>query len=208
VRGRGRRLVRALPPPLRQLLGLDDDGAVGSRRLEIGGGRYARAGYIHVDVDPGAGHLEAVAPAWSLPFPDSWAEEVLAIHSLEHVHPRQLLPTLSEWRRVLAPGGRIRVHVPNGPALMERLGECSIDEKWPIMGSLLGMYCGPEVRSPEGLRARSDHQIIFDAPLLRWALERSGFTEVEDRTDEVVDRHTEAWRDLVPRYSLVMDGVK
>src|SRR4051812_16893446 len=82
VDGRGRAWIARLPDVLRRSLGLDDDLAVGSRRIEIGGGPHAQSGYLHVDVDAGGSHLEALAPAWALPFEDGFAEEILSIHSL------------------------------------------------------------------------------------------------------------------------------
>jgi SAM-dependent methyltransferase len=111
-------VVGRLPAATRSRLGLEDDGALSHHRIEIGGGPFPRAGYVHVDDDPNARHLEAQAVAWDLPFPDDWADEILSIHTLEHVHPRLLQRTLREWHRVLAPGGAVRVHVPNSPALM------------------------------------------------------------------------------------------
>jgi SAM-dependent methyltransferase len=206
--GRGSALIERLPEGVRGPLGLADLSAVGSRRLEIGGGPHAQAGYLHVDIDPGAHHLEWVAPAWDLPLPDDWASEIVAVHALEHVEPARLVATLAEWRRVLAPGGLVRVHVPNGPALMKAFMERPVEEKWPIMGSLLGMYCGPEVRDPRGLQSRSDHQLVFDAPLLLWALQEGGFTAARDLTGEVEDRHSAGWSELVPDYSLIAEARK
>jgi SAM-dependent methyltransferase len=206
--GGGRRTAARLPTALKDALGLDDPSAIGSTRLEIGGGPHAQRGFLHVDIDPGAHHLEWVAPAWSLPLPDGWATEVVAVHALEHVPPGRLVETLAEWRRVLAPDGRVEIHVPNGPALMEAFLARPVEEKWPIMGSILGMYCGPEVRDPRGLEERSDHQLIFDVPLLSWALEAAGFAAVRDLTGEMEDRHTEPWRGLVPDYSLIAEARK
>jgi hypothetical protein len=206
--GRGRGLIERLPGGVRAVVGLDDESAIGSRRLEVGGGPHAQRGFLHVDIDAGAHHLEWVAPAWELPLPDAWATEISAIHALEHVEPARLLQTLGEWRRVLAPSGRVQVHVPNGPALMDAFRSSSVQEKWPIMGSLLGMYCGPEVRDPRELSVRSDHQLIFDLPLLSWALESAGFTDVRDLTGVVEDRHTQPWQALVPDYSLIAEARK
>jgi SAM-dependent methyltransferase len=200
--------VTRLPGRLRRRLGLDDESAVGSRRIEIGCGPFPQAGYLHVDVDPGARHLEAFAPAWRLPFPDDFAEEIVAVHSLEHVHPRLLVPTLREWRRVLSPGGRVRVHVPNTPELMAAFLEGPVDRRWSIMGALLGMYCGPEVRDPADLEVPSDHQLLLDAELLAWAFERAGFEDFADLTTGTADRHTQSWKDVVPHYSLVAEAVK
>jgi SAM-dependent methyltransferase len=206
--GRGRRLIGLLPARVRGLLGLDDPSAVGSTRIEIGGGPHAQRGFLHVDIDPGAHHLEWVAPAWSLPLPDGWASEIVAVHALEHVPPARLVDTLREWRRVLAPEGRVEVHVPNGPALMDAFVARPVPEKWPIMGSILGMYCSPDVRAPEGLDRRSDHQLIFDVPLLSWALEAAGFAAVRDLTGAMEDRHTAPWRHLVADYSLIAEARK
>jgi SAM-dependent methyltransferase len=205
---RGLRLIDAAPRRLRARLGFDDHLARGTRKIEIGGGPHAQPGYLHVDVDPHADHLEAVADAWALPFPDNWAIEILSIHQLEHVHPSRLVPTLREWRRVLQPGGAVRVHVPNGPALMEAYKRSPLEQKWPIMGSLLGMYCSPEARGPGDLTVRSDHQIIFDRPMLLWALREAGFEHVEDITEETDDRHNEGWRGMLEHYSIVAQATK
>jgi SAM-dependent methyltransferase len=208
VSGAGRRTIGLLPRFVRTVIGLDDVSAIGSTRLEIGGGPHAQEGFLHVDIDPGAHHLEWVAPAWKLPVADGWASEIVAVHALEHVEPARLVETLQEWHRVLAPGGRVEVHVPNGAALMEAFLARPVPEKWPIMGSILGMYCGPDVRDPRGLTMRSDHQLIFDVPLLRWALESAGFDAVRDLTGVMEDRHTAAWRPLVPDYSLIAEARK
>ena len=206
--GAGREAIDRLPAPVRAVVGLDDPSAIGSTRIEIGGGPHAQPGFLHVDIDPGAHHLEWVAPAWKLPVGDGFATEIVAVHALEHVEPARLVETLEEWHRVLGPGGRVEVHVPNGPALMEAFMNRPVPEKWPIMGSILGMYCSPAVRDPRDLTTRSDHQLIFDAPLLRWALESAGFDAVRDLTAVTEDRHTAAWRPLVPDYSLIAEARK
>jgi SAM-dependent methyltransferase len=201
-------VVARIPPRLRRKLGLDDEQAVGSRRIEIGPGPFPQPGYLHVDVDSGARHLEAFGPAWRLPFPDGFAREIVAVHSLEHVHPRMLLPTLREWRRVLAPAGTVRVHVPNTPELMRAFLDGPMDRRWSIMGALLGMYCGPDVADPADLEAASDHQLMLDAELLAWAFDRAGFEDFTDLTNETTERHTEAWSEVVPHFSLVARAVK
>lgn len=201
-------IVRVLPSTARAAVGLDDPSAIGSRKIEVGGGPHALPGHIHVDIDPGAHHLEAIAPAWELPFDDGWGESITAIHALEHVHPTKLVDTLTEWHRVLRPGGTVRVHVPNGPELMEAFVKAPVGEKWPIMGSLLGMYCGPDSRDPRKLDWRSDHQMIFDFPLLEWALREGGFSDVRDLSAAEPDRHSEGWSAVVPHYSLIAEAVK
>jgi SAM-dependent methyltransferase len=192
-----------VPDVLRRALGVDDSSAVGSRRIEIGPGPYPTPGFIHIDIWPWGPHLEAIGPMWDLPFPDNWATDIRAIHALEHVHPSQLEDTLDEWRRVLTPGGKVLVSVPNGPAIMEAFTRSPVPEKWPLAGSILGMYCTPGLRNPRELISRSDHQILFDWEVLRWALETAGFRDVTDLSDDWKDRHSEAWDSVVKSYSLV-----
>jgi predicted SAM-dependent methyltransferase len=206
--GGGRRWTGRVPAAVRHKLGLDDAGAVGSRRIEIGCGPFPTPGYIHVDVDPAARHLEAFTPGWKLPFPAGWADEVLAVHSLEHVPPSMLMPTLREWHRVLAAGGRVRVHVPNTLELTQSFLESPVEQKWRTMGAMLGMFCHPGVRSPEELEVAADHQLMFDKPLLSWALETAGFVEVTDLTERLTDRHSESWSEVVPHFSLIFEAHK
>lgn len=201
--------LRKLPARVRTRLGLDDEGAAGSRLIEIGGGPYPIEGRLHVDSDPRAAHVESRASAWALPFDDAYATEIVAIHVLEHVPPPMLVPTLREWHRVLAPGGVAHVHVPNAPQLMDAFQRARLPEKWALMGAINGMYADPaRTRSPDELTASADHQVMFDWEVLSWALSQAGFSRVEDRTLETADRHTVGWRAFVSNCSLVAVAIK
>jgi predicted SAM-dependent methyltransferase len=202
----GKPFGRQLPAPARRILGLDDPSAVGSRKLEIGSGLHPTPGYIHVDIWTPSPHLEAVAQMWDLPFPADWATEIRAIHALEHVHPSRFVDTLREWRRVLKTRGLVHISVPNGPELMSAYLRSGTEEKWPIMGSILGMYCSPSLRDPRQLTVRSDHQLVLDFDVLAWALTQAGFSEIQDRTRETDDRHSVDWRPLVEFYSLIVEA--
>jgi SAM-dependent methyltransferase len=203
VEEQGQPVVARLPGRVRAGLGLDDDEARRAHRIEIGAGPYPTPGYVHVDLDPEAEHLEALAPGDALPFPDGWATELLAIHILEHVPPPRLEATLREWLRVLAPGGVLRVHVPDSAALMRAWLATRGPERWALNAALTGVYASKDVRGPDELAELADHQTMFDAELLRDVLAAAGFAEIEDRTDRETDRHTLGWRPLVDRVSLI-----
>lgn len=202
--------VEQLPRRFRDRLDLNG-GVVEPLRIEIGGGRFPTPGYVHVDVDRRALHLEYVAPAWKLPFVDHAAAEILAVHVLEHVHPGRVGTTLREWYRVLKPHGVLQVHVPNAPEIVNAFGSVTPSEKWALVAAFFGMYRDATVSSPDELDPRRDlpdHQAMYDLDLLRDVLFRAGFSTVEDVTDEVVDRHTLGWAALVPRLSLVVRARK
>jgi predicted SAM-dependent methyltransferase len=209
LRERGAALGR-LPRALRRHLDLDLDAeTIEPLRVELGSGPFPTPGYVHVDSDWRARHLEYRRPVWDLPFGDGSVQEILAVHVLEHVHPGELGRTLREWRRILRPGGAARIHVPNAPAVFESFVHASAGDKWALTNALLGMWGGPEISSADDLRPGRndpDHKALYDFDLLAGELQAAGFDEVVDLTGDVVDRHTEAWRPIVDRYSLVVEA--
>lgn len=210
ARSRGSlRWIDRLPSDLLNRLDLVAE-TVEPLRIELGGGPHPTPGYVHVDLDRSARHLEHIAPVWRLPFPDGSVKEVLAIHVLEHVHPSMLNRTLREWRRVLAPDGSALIHVPNAPSIFKAYISGSLPEKWALVNALFGMYGGADINGPEDISAnhRSDHQAMFDFPLLAHEIRRAGFGSVTDLTGQVSDRHCEAWSGLVDNYSLIVRAEK
>jgi SAM-dependent methyltransferase len=193
-------------PLLRRRLHLDDAAAIGSHRIEIGSGGRPTPGYIHIDTDTLAPHVEYFASGDSLPFADGWADEIVAVHVLEHVHPSKLIPTLEEWRRVIKPGGLLRIHVPDSRALMERYLTSSLGERWALNGAILGMYASPSASQPGDLLRPADHQVLFDSELLQSVLVDVGFTEVRDVSSSISDVHTEGWRELLPQISVIVEA--
>jgi len=91
---------------------------------------------------------------------------------------------------------------------MQRFLDAPREKKWALMSALLGMYGGPDTTEPGQLAQPSDHQILFDAELLRWALETAGYTDAVDVTSEFADVHTLAWKGLVGDLSLVFESRK
>ncbi len=95
-------------------------------RLDVGAGsdsqgeneRRAAKGLPHrpagdwttVDAFVGA---DVKAQMWALPFRDGAVDEIWSSHALEHIRPADVAPTLTEWFRVLRPGGTAVIQVPN-----------------------------------------------------------------------------------------------
>lgn len=81
-------------------------------RLDIGGAAnpYAADEYTTVDI---AGDPDVLADARDLPFADGEVDSIWASHVLEHLAIVDVPKALAEWLRVLRPGGRAIIRVPN-----------------------------------------------------------------------------------------------
>lgn len=86
-------------------------------KLNVGAGNKHLAGYLSVDIeqnpDPAAPKLDIVADIKSIPLPDNCAEEIIAIHVLEHIHRWDVKAVLKEWHRLLIPGGKLVIEMPD-----------------------------------------------------------------------------------------------
>lgn len=108
------------------------------RRLHLGcGSRYLK-GFLHIDIDA-AEHLDHVSSLDNLEFiQDGSVSEIYCAHSLEYFDKYETIKVLNEWKRVLVPGGKIYLTVPNFQSLIaiyEMTGD--IDR---ILGPLFGRW--------------------------------------------------------------------
>jgi SAM-dependent methyltransferase len=85
-------------------------------RLNLGCGDKLLPGYVNVDVAPSrAGKSpDVLCDLRDLScFPDDHADEILAVHVVEHFWRWEIEAVLREWVRVLRPGGRMVIECPN-----------------------------------------------------------------------------------------------
>ncbi|MFD0669044.1 class I SAM-dependent methyltransferase [Ramlibacter sp. MAHUQ-53] len=96
--------ARWQPPP--------DDGRV---RLNLGCGDKLLPGYINIDAAPSRkGRApDVVADLRALAFGPGVADEILAVHVIEHFHPWEAEDLVRHWRDLLKPGGRLVLECPN-----------------------------------------------------------------------------------------------
>ena len=84
-------------------------------RLNLGSGDKPLPGYLNVDIAPSRKGIapDIVSDIRKLDLPDNYADEVLAVHLIEHLYYWELPDILKEWMRVLKPGGRVVLECPN-----------------------------------------------------------------------------------------------
>lgn len=110
---------------------------VDSVKLNIGCGDKKVPGYIGIDiVDRGQ---EIVADIRNIPLPDNHADEILSVHVIEHVYQWEAAPLLTEWLRILKPGGKMVIECPNLLRVLRTVfetGEITVPMFWwPIYGN-------------------------------------------------------------------------
>lgn len=140
------------------------------RRLHIGG-KETKEGWEVIDAVPAA-HVDHVGNARDLSrFPEGTFAELYASHVLEHFDFKdEIAAVLTEWRRVLRPGGTLYVSVPD----MERLchlyvtPRLSPDTRHQLMQMIFGGH----------LDEYDYHKAGLDEAYLAHLLQQAGFTGV------------------------------
>jgi predicted SAM-dependent methyltransferase len=139
-------------------------------RLHIGGVE-PKAGWKILNAVPGP-HVDFVGDVALLrSFADASVAEIYASHVIEHVsYAAELVPMLDDMLRVLVPGGRLMVSVPD-LAVLTRLyasGKLDLDQRFTLMRIIFG-----------GQVDQFDfHKAGFDKELLARFLTKVGFHPV------------------------------
>lgn len=141
------------------------------KKLHFGCGPRYLPGYIHVDAQkyPHVEHVVDITQDLSHIFGEESIDEIYACHVLEHISRREIVDTLSNWNKLLKPGGILRLAVPNLEAVIEKY----IEDSNNLFTSLLGLVYG-------GQRDKYDfHTIGFDLTNLSRLLAEVGFAKVK-----------------------------
>jgi predicted SAM-dependent methyltransferase len=84
----------------------------GPLRLHLGCGQSRLNGFVNIDCNYSAA-TDYVGDASKLPCPDGSAERIETYHVIEHIPLPIVRSVLTEWRRVLAVGGRLVIECPD-----------------------------------------------------------------------------------------------
>ena len=142
------------------------------RRLHIGG-KQPQAGWEILNINAGVG-VDHVGDAVRLSaFADGTFTEVYGSHVLEHFDYKDgLMLALREWRRVLAPGGTLRLSVPDLDVLASLVLDrqrLDLNHRWHVMRMIFGGHVDDHDYHLVGL-----NQEFLGALLLE-----AGFVEVQ-----------------------------
>ena len=174
------------PYLLAQLQALGVDAKSRELQLHIGCGPCLLPGWVNVDIHPAP---LATNVLWGLPFADGSVRRIFVSHLLEHLfYPNDVVPFLSEIARVLAPGGRVRIVVPDieqcivayqkRDALFfaERRQHWGVGDGNPTRLENFLAYAGA---GPDPAYVFEAHKFGYDFETLERALQRAGLVDIE-----------------------------
>jgi predicted SAM-dependent methyltransferase len=150
--------------------------------LHLGASHAHLAGWLETDIEPTGRiiYLDATRP---YPFPDGSFQYVFAEHMIEHVPRDGARVMLSEVRRVLRPGGVLRLTTPDLDFLL-KLREAPDEVGRRYMDWIAGRFLGdatlakPTFVINNAFRAWG-HQFLYDAETLEADLRKAGFARIE-----------------------------
>lgn len=138
-------------------------------KLHIGCGKRFIPGFVHID-QVAFPHIDHVQDIRRLPvFSDNSASLIYACQVIEYFDREEVTGVLADWQRVLAPGGILRLSVPNF-AVLSKLYQAGFK-----LDLMLGTLYG---RIPDGKNGFSYHRTTYDERSLREVLGKLGFGEI------------------------------
>jgi len=153
------------------------------KKLEIGAGDKPREGYVHFDIRKLEG-IDVVGDARKLPFEDKSFGEVFSRFFLEHLPRADAKKALKEMLRVLMPGGRLEIIVPDlGHFCRLFLEEKGQKKQWAL-NKIYGFENYPE----------DHHYFGYDYETLENFLAEAGFEKVKRLEGEEQYLAAEAFR--------------
>lgn len=138
---------------------------------------------------------DIVADFRSIPREPNSCDVVFAKHCLEHIPWPEVLPTLTHWKSLLRPGGKVHVRVPDLECVARAIVFRSLDHVMyqspmgPVTARSMLYGHEPDIGTHPGMR----HQTGFTEKTLMGVLKEAGFTQCEG------ERHP---------YELRAEGVK
>ena len=178
-----------------QLQSLGASAAGRELKLHIGCGKGILPGWVNIDVYPAPLAMNVLR---GLPFAAGSVRYVFVSHLLEHLFfPRDVKPFLAELRRVLAPGGTVRIVVPDVEQCIEAYGTHNREffasrretwSWWPENPTRLEDFLAYSGAGAEPAYLFESHKYGYDMETLQRVLEEAGFARVE-RSGYMTSRH-------------------
>jgi len=136
-------------------------------KLHLGAGEKFYPGWVNVDI---CGDQDVISDLKDLPFDDEYADKIESVHVFEHFERVDSYLILSEWRRVLKPGGTLTLELP----CLDKIAHKIVDGEKNLRMTLFGLFGDP---NDENQYMR--HKWCWSMEELAIELTRAGFLDIE-----------------------------
>jgi len=155
-------------------------------KLHLGCGPVLLEGFINIDIAPAPLSMNVL---WGLPFHDGQVAVVYASHVIEHLFfPTDVHAVLAEAKRVLKPGGTLRIVVPDIARCLKAYQEqdAAFFESrrehfswWPEDATMLENFLTYAGVGAQPNYQFESHKYGYDFATMERALKLAGFVEIE-----------------------------
>jgi len=143
-------------------------------KLNLGCGNDYLQGYVNIDSFPGS-KTDLVMDAKKLEvFPDKSVEVIESYHFFEHLTYHQAKNALRSWCKILKPGGKLLIELPNFEVCISELGKHYDDKGYDL--ALSGIFGYPWLVENEGLTQCHKWGWTFES--ISKEISDSGFTNI------------------------------
>lgn len=159
-------------------------------RLNLGCGDMLLPGYVNVDVaaERRGRQPDVLCDIRDLSaFPDNHADEVMAIHVIEHFYRWEVVGLIKEWVRVLKPGGQLVLECPNLLSACEALLANPEQAAQPGQGGSRTMWCfygDPSWQDP-----LMCHRWLYTPQSLAQVMHEAGLRDLAQKAPQFKARH-------------------
>lgn len=146
------------------------------RRLHWGCGPITPYGWVNSDIQPGPG-VDLVADILQgLPVPDDWFDYIVSIHALPEIPYPHQDRALQELRRVLRPGGVLRLSLPDMDKAIDAYKSGDIDYFFLIPDDVVRSISGKMIVQ---LTWYGRSRCMFTGEFAIELLSRNGFRDIQ-----------------------------
>ena len=135
-------------------------------RIHAGSGDKHWPLWVNVDSN---GDPDVIGDIRKMPFEAGYADEIQAIHAVEHIDRMDVDNMLQDWHRILKSGGKVVVELP----CLNKMAQMIVDGEKNIRMTTLGLFGDPRDQKPGMM-----HKWAWTKEELSDAMLAVGFTDV------------------------------
>jgi len=141
------------------------------RKVQIGAGYNLLPGWLNCDVQSESSQVVYLDATKPFPFPDKSIDCIFSEHMIEHIDYDSALSMLSECRRVMRPGGTLRIATPNVLRLVSLFKSDLLDAErayitWGLRVNVHSAMGSPACLLLNNLMRGHGHEFLYDPETL------------------------------------------